>query len=92
MHSAEVFVACVARVSARMRLENWDESKKRNEGRRGKERRKNSKLILAAGRVIEKIKKENKNKVGNYICPIFRLQHKLSTGVIPRRRFIPFLI
>ena len=31
-----------------------------------------SKLILTAGRVLEKIKKENKNKVVNYICPIFR--------------------
>ena len=57
MHSAEVFVACVASVSARVRLENWDESKKRNKGRRGKERRKNSKLIFRTGRVIEKIKK-----------------------------------
>ena len=31
-----------------------------------------SKLILTTGRVIEKINKENKNKVVNYICPIFR--------------------
>ena len=26
-------------------------------------------LILTAGRVIEKINKENKNKMVNYICP-----------------------
>ena len=32
---------------------------------------KNSKLIPTAGRVIGKIKKENKNKMVNYICPIF---------------------
>ena len=31
-----------------------------------------SKLILTAGRVLGKIQKENKNKVVNYICPIFR--------------------
>ena len=32
----------------------------------------NSKLIVTAGRVIEKIKKESKNKVENYIstCPL----------------------
>ena len=29
-------------------------------------------MILTAGRVIEKIKRENKNKVVNYICPIFQ--------------------
>ena len=29
---------------------------------------KNSKLILSTGRVIEKIKKENKNKMVNYNC------------------------
>ena len=29
MHSAEVFVACVAIVSSRVRLESWDESKKK---------------------------------------------------------------
>ena len=29
MHSAKVFVACVAIVSARVRLESWDESKQK---------------------------------------------------------------
>lgn len=29
MHSADVFVACVAIVSARVRLESWDESKQK---------------------------------------------------------------
>ena len=29
-------------------------------------------MILTAGREIEKIKKEYKNKVVNYICPIFQ--------------------
>ena len=42
MHSADVFVACVAIVSARVRLEGWDESKKRNEGRGGGEGRKSN--------------------------------------------------
>ena len=39
MHSAEVFVACVAIVSARVRLESWDESKKQEwrEGGEGRE-------------------------------------------------------
>ena len=29
-------------------------------------------MILTAGRVIEKIKRENKNKVVKYVCPIFQ--------------------
>ena len=29
-------------------------------------------MILTSGRVIEKIKKENKNKAVNYICTIFQ--------------------
>ena len=40
MHYAEVFVACVAIVSARARLESWERANKRNEGRGGGERRK----------------------------------------------------
>ena len=39
-------------------------------------------MIITAGRVIEKIKKENKYKVVKYICPSFGLQHKPSTGAI----------
>ena len=39
-------------------------------------------MILTAEKVMEKIKKENKDELVNYICPIFRLQHKPSTGAI----------
>ena len=33
-----------------------------------------------AGRVIEKIKEENKNKVVKYICPIFRFATQTFNG------------
>ena len=34
--------------------------------------------------MIEKIKKENKNKVVNYICPIFRLAKQTFNGSYKR--------
>ena len=52
MHSAKVFVACVAIVSARVRLESWDESKQ-------KERRERR------GRGEKKIQLSTNNSIGN---------------------------
>ena len=44
-----------------------------------------SKLILTAGRVIEEIKKENKNEVVNYICRIFRFATQIFNGGYKRK-------
>ena len=45
------------------------------------------KLILTAGKVIEKIKKENKNKVVTYIYPIFRFATQTFKGGYNRSHF-----
>ena len=56
---ARVPLACVASVSARVRRESWDESKKGNEGRGGGERRKRL--------------PENPTILKNCVCPRTRL-------------------
>ena len=42
-------------------------------------------MILTAGREIEKIKKEYKNKVVNYICPIFQFATQTFNGGYERK-------
>ena len=42
-------------------------------------------MILTAGREIEKIKKEYKNKVVNYICPIFQFATPTFNGGCERK-------
>ena len=42
-------------------------------------------MILTAGRVIDKIKKENKNKVVNYICPIYQFATQTFNGGYKRK-------
>ena len=45
MHSAEVFVACVAIVSSRVLLESWDESKKKGMKGEGEGREENPTFV-----------------------------------------------
>ena len=42
-------------------------------------------MILTAGRVIEKIKRENKNKVVNYICSIYQFATQTFSGGYKRK-------
>ena len=42
-------------------------------------------MILTARRVIEKIKKENKKKVVNYICPIILFATQTFNGGYERK-------